>query len=510
MTTRKKGSGQRRAGRKALTGTLAAKKAAGLGEADILNMREAIRLLRTTQPTFYRWLREGRIKGMKVGRQWRFLREDIERFLRGEGPRVELPADITPLQQALEKRLRDAGVKARRQEDRSAVETAFDLMVQLGLALAASDMHLEVFQDSGVIRYRVDGALHEVARIDARLVQPLVDQWKRMAKCNVQEKALSQDGRMMMRVDGGEVDIRVHVLPTVFGETVIARFLDRGAVEFSLAKIPFRPGHREIVVRNLEISHGVIVCCGPTGSGKTTTMYAALNHLNTPGRKLVSVEDPVEFHLAGVSQVPVREAQGVTFAGAIRSLLRSDPDVIMVGEVRDPETAHLCHAAALTGHLVLTQMHSNDAPSTLVRLVDMGVPPFLVADALRLVVAQRLLRKVCPSCAKEAEPAPDEIERAMRRATDGGIRWQDFPRNWVRAVGCKECRGLGYRGRTCVNELLEMTGEMRSALVRGTSTDGLRDIALKQGMTTLLAEAILRAANGETTLQEALALAPRA
>ena len=510
MPTRKK-----RASKKKVKATESAKKAisnaasagAGIEGDDILDIKEAVKLLRTTQPTFYRWLREGRINGMKVGRQWRFNREDIERFMRGEAPRVELPADISPLLKVLERRLRDSGAKAALREGATPIEVAYDLMARLGLALNASDIHLEVFQDSGVLRYRVDGVLHEVARFNPRLMPVLVDQWKRMAKCNVQEKALPQDGRIILPVGQQEIDVRVHILPTVFGETVIARLIT--AVEgFSMESLPFRPEHREVMIRHLHALHGVIICCGPTGSGKTTTMYAALNHLNVPGRKLVSVEDPVEYCFQGVSQIQTREAQGLTFAVAVRSSLRSDPDVIMVGEIRDSETAHLCHAAALTGHLVLTQLHANDAALALTRLTDMGVPPFLVGDALRLVIAQRLVRKVCTNCATRVKPATDDIERAMRRTANGGAEWERLPKKWVRAVGCKECRWLGYRGRTCVNELLEMTSEIRAALMRGASSTELRRIAFSQGMTTLAAEAILRAANGETTLQEALGVIP--
>lgn len=473
---------------------------------EFLGMEEAIRLLKTTPPTFYRWLRQGRLKGIKAGRQWRFRREDIDRFLRGEGPQVDVSPEIFQLIASLKKHLAGTGRKSPAEDGGDPLLAAVDLMIRLGLSLNASDIHLEAFQDRGVLRYRVDGVLHEKAAFSPRLTRPLVDQWKTRAKCNVQVSDLPQDSKFVWGEGSGKVTVFVGVLPTVAGESIVARLAGHGGGELSLEKLPLQPVHREIFLRHLAAPHGVILCCGPTGSGKTTLMYAALNHLNTPDRKLVSAEDPVEYHWPGVNQVQVNPARGLTFAGAIRSFLRSDPDVMMVGEIRDPETAHLCCTAALTGHLVLTQLHSSSAVGALVRLTDMGIPPFLVGDALRLVIAQRLVRKTCARCARRRKPTATERERALRLAVEGGIPPRTLPDQWVEAVGCKECKQLGYRGRACVNEFLEMTEEIRSALIRKAPKEELMRLALRQGMTTLAAEAVRRAADGETTLEEAFSV----
>ena len=472
---------------------------------DILDMKQAIKLLKTTQPTFYRWLREGKVKGMKVGRQWRFNRDDIERFMRGEEPQVNIPSDINPLIKTLKKRLTDSGVKIKATKE-TKLQQVYDLILRLGIALNASDIHLDLFQDTALLRYRVWGELHEVAKIDSKLIPLLIEQFKRMAKFNVQETNLPQDGRIFFKADGEQRDIRIQILPSVFGEVFVARILDQKAANVTIDSLPYRDAHKLIITKHLDLDWGIVICSGPTGSGKTTTLYATLNYLNKPGRKLISVEDPVEHYIKGVTQLPVNESIGFTFPHAMKCALRADPDVVAVGEIRDLETASIVLSTALSGHLVLTQLHADSAIKALFRLIEIGLPTYMVAAALGLIIGQKLIRKVCPDCCKKTKPKPDEIDRAKHIAETGGIKWKSLPKKWVKAVGCKQCRQLGYKGRTVVNEMLEITSDIRSAIISNASAEQLWEIALNQGMTSLQAEAIQKAANGETTLSDALSL----
>jgi len=475
----------------------------------ILTMEQAIEFLKTSQPTFYRWLREGKLKGMKVGRQWRFYKEDIEAFMRGDSPNVEIPPEINNLQENLLMRIREFNNDYNYDENADPLKVVFDMMVYLGYKMRASDIHLEVFKDEVILRYRIDGVLHKIGdSIPKSLLPFLVDQWKSEAKCNVQKSELSQDGKITIEVEGKKLIIFVHIQPTVFGESVIARFIDEVKMTFSLDTLLIDDENLKIIKKSLDKPYGLFLCTGPTGSGKTTTLYSALNYVNKPGRKLLSVEDPVEYYHNFVSQVAIDEGKGITFPSVIKSFLRCDPDVIMVGEIRNLETAHLCHTAALTGHIVLTQLHTIDSVSALTRLVDVGVPPYLVGDAVNLIIAQRLIRRICTHCAIEAELTTEQIEEAKSRVSNGGMDWMSLPKKWVKSVGCPECRQLGYRGRSCIVELLVMTSEIRSALIRGASESELRAIAIDQGMITLSAEAIRRASEGETTMEEALRISP--
>jgi len=471
---------------------------------ELLDMSQAIAMLKTTRPTFYRWLRAGKLKGMKVGRQWRFYREDIERFLRGQGPRIDLAADIGPLLRDLREPIAPYGPTFPAGAGGDEAMEAARLMIHLGAAMGASDVHVAAQSDGVHVRLRLDGVLHAAATYDARLHPAVVAAWKAMAACDIHETELPQDGRILIELPGisDTVDLRVSFLPAYGGEAVTARILRRDEIHLSFDRFDLAPPDLEKLLRHIESPNGVVLLTGPTGSGKTTTLYTCLGHLNRPEVKLVSIEDPVELAMDGVVQVAVRQHPSRTFPAACRAALRSDPDVIMVGEIRDAESANLCVQMALTGHLVLTTLHTSDAAGALVRLVEIGVVPFVVADATRLVVAQRLVRRLCAACSKPGTPDAGHLEEAQRLARTGGLAWDSLAKRWHEPVGCTACKSTGYRGRSLIAEMLEVTPEVGAALRRGAGAAELRTLAVGQGMTTMAAHGILRAAAGETSLAE--------
>ena len=499
-----------------------AAKEAGPAEAasrtgELIDMEQAIALLKTTRPTFYRWLRAGRIKGMKLGRQWRFYREDVERFLKGEAPRIDLPADITPLIKALRKRVKEAGGRDVSPEGATPVERVTSLIIVLGVVTRASDIHItphmagDETETKAHLRYRVDGVLHRAAEIDLRLLPAIVEQWKRMAACDVHENKKPQDGRIVVRLSelgdsrsDKTIDLRVSFLPACMGEAVTVRILDPAQVTLDLANIDYAPDVRERLLRAVHAPWGLIVVTGPTGCGKTTTLYSCLREVTRPEVKVISIEDPVEYFLPWVTQVQVMTSAGLTFPRAARAALRSDPDVILLGETRDAETLWIVHEAALTGHLVMTTLHTDEAASTLTRMVEIGVNPFVVGDATKLVLAQRLIRKLCPHCSVPEKPAANRLDAAGEMARKGGLEWRSLERKFRRPVGCPKCGETGYKGRTVIAEALEVSPEIGKALRDGASVDELRRIAVEQGMTTMPADGVRRAAAGETTLDEVM------
>ena len=483
-------------------------------ERELIDMGEAIKLLKTTRPTFYRWLRAGKIKGMKLGRQWRFYREDVERFLTGQEPRVDLPADMGPLIRTLRERVEKLGVRDASWDDLNEVQQAVRLMIVLGVLSRASDIHITPhIKDRSttcvaVLRNRIDGVLHPVAEIDMRLAPAIVEEWKRMAACDVHDKDRPQDGRIMMTLpeckEGQPLDMRVCFLPTGLGPSVTVRLLEPAAV-LNLTRIDYAPHDLERIRRGLSHPWGIILATGPTGSGKTTTLYACLNELAKPEAKVMSVENPIECFLPWVTQVEVRDAAGLTFERAMRSVLRSDPDVILFGEIRSFEALCVNQQAALTGHLVLTTLHTDEAAGALRRMVDMGSDPFLIADSTKLIIAQRLIRRLCPHCSvEEKAPPADRLDAAAEAARRGGVNLHSIPHNFRKAVGCPKCGRTGYRGRTVAAETLEVTPEIGRALRNGAPVEELRAIAVGQGMTTMAADGARRAASGETSLDEVM------
>ena len=489
------------------------------GAGTVIDVSQAVLLLKTSRPTLYRWLRTGRIKAMKVGRQWRFYRHDIERFLQGEQPRIEPVGSFAPLIEHLAEHLKQPKPAG---DD---VTAAVNMMIQLGIASRTSDIHIEPWdlpkaawgdgsgagpgepeadlsERAAVLRYRVDGVLHAQTAFDIRLLPAVVDRLKTLSACDLNEKIKPQDGRISIRFDDREFDLRVCFLPSLIGEAVTMRMLDRNVVILSLDRIDYAPADRERLDRAIAAPWGLVCIGGPIGSGKTTVLYACVQALTRPANKVVTIEDPVEYLIPGTVQVPIRPDAGVTFATAMRATFRSDPDVIMIGEIRDGETLNLAHEAAMTGHLVLTTLHFNEAAAGLQRMVDLGVPPFVVAGATKLIVAQRLVRLLCPHCAKPVTPPDAQLRRAEQLAREGGLDWAALELQFHQAAGCDQCNQLGYRGRNVIAEAMVMSPKVAAAMQRGEKAERLRDVAVEHGMTTIAADAVRRAAAGRTSLDE--------
>ncbi|MGH7316263.1 MAG: type II secretion system ATPase GspE [Candidatus Rokuibacteriota bacterium] len=372
-----------------------------------------------------------------------------------------------------------------------------NLLIEGALAAEASDIHIEPFEDSLRVRYRIDGLLYDQEAPPRRLQAALTSRIKIMAELNIAERRLPQDGRIRVSAPGGRrVDIRVSTVPTIHGESIVMRLLDRSSVFLPFDRLGFSPAAArafEVLIRQ---PHGILLVTGPTGSGKTTTLYAALDKINRPDQKIITVEDPVEYQLTGVNQIPVRPKIGLSFASGLRHIVRQDPDVIMVGEIRDLETAEIAIQAALTGHLVFSTLHTNDAPGAVTRLQDMGCEPYLVSSVLSGVLAQRLVRRICPACRAPDHPDPAGLlALGVTDATSVEL---------FRGKGCDDCRGTGYRGRTGIYELFRITEEARSLVVRKAPAGELRRHALARGMVPLREDAWAKACAGLTTVEEIL------
>ena len=362
----------------------------------------------------------------------------------------------------------------------------------------ASDVHLEPFEDEFKVRYRIDGVLYDMHSPSKTLASALVSRIKVMSKLDIAERRLPQDGRIEFKVGDVPIDLRVAVLPTMFGESVVLRILDRSNVQLSLDKVGLQPDDLEKFRGLINKPNGIVVVTGPTGSGKTTTLYAALNELNEPDVKILTAEDPVEYDVEGLIQCQVNTDQELTFAKLLRSFLRQDPDIILVGEIRDLETAQIAIQASLTGHLVLTTLHTNDAPSTVLRLVDLGVETFLLTATIEAIVAQRLVRRVCVQCKEAYAPTEEQLLELALRPRD--VEGKEFFRG--RGKGCKLCRGSGYKGRKGIFEILVMDDDLRELVMKQASTTVLRAEARKRGMRTLRESGLMAIYNGETTIEE--------
>lgn len=366
--------------------------------------------------------------------------------------------------------------------------------------LRASDIHLEPFEDELRIRYRIDGVLQEVpVPAQIKKFQPaIVARVKILSHLNIAEKRLPQDGRIKVRIDAAEVDIRVSIIPMLHGEAVVMRLLRQNSSLKGARELGMNARELSCLERVLELPHGIVLVTGPTGSGKTSTLYTALHEINDSERKIVTIEDPIEYQLKGVNQIQVSEKSGLTFARGLRSILRHDPDVILIGEIRDQETAQIAVQASLTGHLVFSTLHTNDAAGALTRLVDMGVEPYLVASSLEAVLAQRLVRVLCPHC-----KAVDDSAQARTYKQRIGI-----PANTViyRAVGCRECRNTGFHGRRAIFEWMDSSSEIRQLILKSASTDAIRDAARRAGMTTLAEDGRRLVQEGVTTIEEVLSV----
>ena len=357
----------------------------------------------------------------------------------------------------------------------------------------ASDIHIEPFEHEMRVRYRVDGALQEVMRPPVKMRAALTSRVKIMAQLNIAERRVPQDGRIKLKMGSRVIDFRVSTLPVLFGEKIVLRILDKGNLTFDLSTFGFEPKAEADLMKAILNPYGMVLVTGPTGSGKTTTLYSALSKINTIEVNIMTAEDPVEYNLMGINQVLVRNEVGMTFAAALRAFLRQDPNIIMVGEIRDLETGSIAIKAALTGHLVLSTLHTNDAPSTVTRMIDMGIEPFNVASAVNLIVAQRLVRKICVECKGEHEYSDEEMHAF-------GITRDQGP--FFKGAGCDTCNMTGYRGRQGLYEVMALSSNLRRQILKGASTEELREAAVAEGMLTLRMDGMVKVKRGITTLEE--------
>ena len=376
------------------------------------------------------------------------------------------------------------------------VKKLLNLVLLQSIKDRASDVHFEPFEDEFKMRYRIDGTLYEMVPPPKHLAMPIVSRIKVMANLDIGERRLPQDGRIELTVNKSPVDLRVAVLPTMFGESVVMRVLDRAQVNLDMDKLGFRPEDLVMMRQLIKKPNGIVIVTGPTGSGKTTTLYAALNELNEVSEKILTVEDPVEYDIDGLLQVQVNPDVGLTFSRALRSFLRQDPDIILVGETRDIETAQIAVQASLTGHLVFSTLHTNDAPSSIARLLDLGLEPFLVTATLEGIIAQRLVRLVCTQCKEPYQPTEKQLMEL-------NLTLDDLEgRQLMRGVGCDHCNQSGYRGRMALGEIMVLDDELRELIIQRTSTQVLRAEARKRGMRTLRDGGLLAIYEGQTTIDE--------
>jgi general secretion pathway protein E len=396
----------------------------------------------------------------------------------------------------------DDAIDADRLKDLASEAPVIRLVNQLifrAIDQRASDIHIAPSENRLRVRYRIDGVLREVEAPPVRLRAAIVSRIKIMARLNIAERRLPQDGRSKIAVRGVPIDLRVATVPTLYGESVVMRLLNRDAVRLDFAALGIEGGNLDAYLKIIERPHGIVLVTGPTGSGKTTTLYASLVRLNTPERKILSVEDPVEYQLEGIDQIQVKPGIGLDFAGILRSLLRHDPDIMMVGEIRDLETAEIAVQAALTGHLVLSTLHTNSAAASITRLLDMGVREFLLTSTVNGVAAQRLVRTLCRHCREPFRPMPELVEQLglgrYRRESDITL---------YRAGGCGECGGSGYFGRTSIFEVLTVDDSIRSLILRHAEANELQRLAVEQGMRTMYDDGMIKALAGETTIEEVL------
>jgi type IV pilus assembly protein PilB len=384
------------------------------------------------------------------------------------------------------------------QTDKAPVIRIVNLILYQGIKNKASDIHLEPYEHQLRLRYRIDGILFENPPPPKHMHAAIVSRIKILSKLDIAERRTPQDGRFRIRIEGKDVDFRVSILPTSFGEKVVMRILDKGSLSMDLSKLGLSGRSSEIFKHSIKAPYGMILITGPTGSGKTTTLYSALSTINEPGVNIITIEDPVEYQFPGINQIAVRPEVGLTFASGLRSILRQDPDVIMVGEIRDVETAEIAIQSALTGHLVFSTLHTNDAAGSITRLIDMGIEPFLLSSSLLMVVAQRLVRKICPTCKKPVEVPLSVLERLGFKSGKDNIPV------FYKGVGCKQCKNIGYSGRLGLYEVLEVNKNVRDLIIQRVTADEIKEQALKDGMQTLRESGLEKAREGFESNSERL------
>ncbi len=414
-----------------------------------------------------------------------------------------LDSDVSDMTaQAIDDADEDGGVEGLTEvtDDAPIVKLA-NLLIRQAVNDRASDIHIEPTERDVRVRYRVDGVLHEVMRSPKQVQAGLVSRLKIMADLNIAEKRLPQDGRVSAAIGGRQVDLRVATLPTVYGEKIVMRILDKGTALLDLKDLGFLPESQARYEKVAQSPWGTILVTGPTGSGKSTTLYATLNQISDPTKNIITIEDPVEYRLAGINQVQVNPKAGLTFATALRSILRSDPDIVLVGEIRDRETATIAMEAALTGHLVLSTLHTNDAASTPSRLIEMGLEPYLISSSISCVVAQRLIRKLCDRCKVEYVPSIADLEPLGYTGPHPDMLGEP-PSRLFRPVGCTACSRTGYHGRFAVHEVMVVTEELRSLIADRAHGDEIRKCSINEGMMTLRQTAVHSVRAGNTSVEE--------
>jgi len=412
--------------------------------------------------------------------------QTILREMEGVGDDVEVVKDEEE----------DAAVLAQALVDDAPVVKLINGLLTDAVRRGASDIHIEPFEHEIRIRYRIDGALLEVMKPPIKMKAALTSRVKILSQLNIAERRVPQDGRLKLKMGSRVIDFRVSTLPVLFGEKIVLRILDKGNLTLDLSKFGFEPKAEADLMKAILNPYGMVLVTGPTGSGKTTTLYSALQRINTIETNIMTAEDPVEYNLPGINQVQVRGEIGLTFAAALRAFLRQDPNIVMIGEIRDLETGGIAIKAALTGHLVLSTLHTNDAPSTIVRLIDMGVEAFNVASAVNLVVAQRLVRRICTNC----KTAVSYTDAELRAVGEDLLARRDI--QFYRGTGCDQCGGTGYRGRSGLYEVMAMSPALRRMILTGASNAELRDTAVSEGMLTLRMDGIKKLEKGITTLEE--------
>jgi len=370
-----------------------------------------------------------------------------------------------------------------------------DLIIRQAIDEHASDIHIEPFKDKIYLRYRIDGKLYEIPPPARHMHLAIISRIKILARLDIAEKRLPQDGAFLVRVEERPIDMRVSSIPTIYGEKIVLRILDRSQIVLDLNQLGFDAKQLEHIRRATRLPYGLVFVTGPTGSGKTTTLYAILNEIKSSTKNILTIEDPVEYKLEGINQVQVKPDIGLTFAAALRSFLRQDPDIMLVGEVRDLETAQICIRSALTGHLVLSTLHTNDAPSAITRLIDIGIESYLLAPSLLLVAGQRLLRKLCPDCKEAYEPTAEQRESTKLRAE-----------LIYRQNGCQKCNHTGYRGRTCISEVMIINEQLQGLINQNASYQKIREAARAAGMQTLYESALKKVEDGTTSFEEAVSV----
>lgn len=395
-----------------------------------------------------------------------------------------------------------ADISAITESEEAPVIALVNLMILRAVKESASDVHIEPFgEDTLKVRYRIDGILHDVMSLPRNLQLAVISRIKIMSDLDIAERRLPQDGRIQVNIGGRKINIRVSILPAVTGESAVLRILDPSSILLELDSLGFSPEILPNFLSLIKKPNGIILVTGPTGSGKSTTLYTTLNLLNSTEKKIMTIEDPVEYRLKGISQVQAKPKIGLTFAAGLRSFLRQDPDIMLVGEIRDRETAEIAVQAALTGHIVLSTLHTNDAPSSVIRLVDMGIEPFLISSSVIGVIAQRLVRKICPKCKKEIKITPD-IEKILDENEIGNNEITLY-----KGEGCPYCKDTGYKGRVAIFELMVITENIREMIIKNVSTGKLRQAAVKEGMCLLKVDGIKKVCEGITTIDEVLRVA---